>query len=263
MDYFWLLKEFFDATHGVIQDTIQSPKNKIMNEIIINLESLISDSFTYPAIFILGMFHALEPGHGKTLIVAYLSGGSTRFWGSFQLITGLILTHFLLFSALAYLITIGGEHFPAIEFLGPLLIIGLGIYLFYRSFFETRHENEEECSDPAHFHFNDSKFSNPFITGLIAGLIPCPSAIAVILISANQFSQNTFSLYSYIFIYVLGIALTLISIMALFIIFKDRFSAQLDKINPKFNTNLIAAVIIIVIGIFYLLMSLSGVEHSH
>ena len=234
-----------------------------MNEIISSLESFISSSFTYTAIFILGMFHALEPGHGKTLIITYLSGGSTRFWGSFQLILGLILTHFLLFSALAYLITIGGEQFPAVQILGPILIIGLGIYLFYRSFFETRHENEEECSDPAHFHFNDSKFSNPFITGLIAGLIPCPSAIAVILISANQFSQNSFYLYSYIFIYVLGIALTLTCIMALFIIFKDRFSNQLNRVNSKFNTNLIAAVIIIVIGILYLFMSLSGADHTH
>ena len=74
-------------------------------------------------------------------------------------------------------------------------------------------KNEEECNDPMHFHFNDTKYASPFITGLVAGSIPCPSAIAVLLIASNKFQEDIITLYSSIFIYVLGIALTLISII--------------------------------------------------
>jgi len=209
------------------------------------------------------MFHALEPGHGKTLILAYLTGGSIRTIGSLKIISGLILTHFILFSLIAFLLKAGGELFPILQLIGPILIICLGSYLFYRSMKETRHDHEEDCDDPMHFHFNDTKFASPFVTGMVAGLIPCPSAIAVLLIAANKFQQDNYTLYSSIFIYVLGIALTLISIMTLFLVFKDRFAARLRSVNNKFNTNLIAATLIILVGILYLLLNLMGIEHQH
>ena len=71
-----------------------------MYEFIESLEALLNNNFTYTIIFILGMFHALEPGHGKTLILAYLSGGSIQKVGSLKIISGLILTHFILFITL-------------------------------------------------------------------------------------------------------------------------------------------------------------------
>ena len=234
-----------------------------MYEFIESLEALLNNNFTYTVIFILGMFHALEPGHGKTLILAYLTGGSIRTIGSLKIISGLILTHFILFSLIAFLLKAGGELFPILQLIGPMLIICLGSYLFYRSMKETRHEHEEDCDDPMHFHFNDTKFASPFVTGMVAGLIPCPSAIAVLLIAANKFQQDNYTLYSSIFIYVLGIALTLISIMTLFLVFKDRFAARLRSVNNKFNTNLIAATLIILVGILYLLLNFLGIEHQH
>ena len=72
-----------------------------MYEWIAFLENALNNNFTFSVIFVLGMFHALEPGHGKTLILAYMSGGSMRFTGTIQLILGLIITHFLLFSLIA------------------------------------------------------------------------------------------------------------------------------------------------------------------
>jgi len=234
-----------------------------MHEWIIFLETALNNNFTFSVIFILGMFHALEPGHGKTLILAYMSGGSMRSFGVVQLISGLILTHFLLFSLLAFLLKAGSDSFPILQTVGPFFIIFLGIYLLYRSLKEVRHEHDEDCDEPMHFHFNESKFSSPLITGMVAGLIPCPSAVAVLLIASTKFSNNNIILYSSILTYVLGIALTLISIMILFLLFKDRFSNRLNSINQKFNTNLIAASIIIIIGILYFLMNMYGGGHQH
>ena len=234
-----------------------------MHEWITILEATLSNNFTFSVIFMLGMFHALEPGHGKTLIIAYMTGGSMRFYGAAQLISGLILVHFLLFSLLAFLLKAGNESFPILTTIGPSLIICLGLYLLYRALKEVRHQHDDHCDEPMHFHFNESKFSSPFITGMVAGLIPCPSAIAVLLIASSKFSDNSITLYSSIMIYVLGIALTLIGIMVLFLFFKDRFSDSLNSMNQRFNTNLIAASLIILIGILYLALALFSGGHQH
>jgi ABC-type nickel/cobalt efflux system permease component RcnA len=98
---------------------------------------------------------------------------------------------------------------------------------------------------------------------MVAGLIPCPSAIAVLLIASTKFSNDNVTLYSSIMIYVLGIALTLVGIMVLFLMFKERFRDRLNSVNQNFNTNLIAASLIILIGILYLVLSLFGAGHQH
>ena len=234
-----------------------------MHEWITFLETALNNNFTFSVIFVLGMFHALEPGHGKTLILAYMTGGSMRFSGASQLISGLILVHFLLFSFLAFLLKTGNNSFPILGTIGPSFIICLGLYLFYRASKEVRHQHDDDCDEPMHFHFNESKFSSPFVTGMVAGLIPCPSAVAVLLIASTKFSDDSTTLYSSIMVYVLGIALTLIGIMVLFLLFKERFSDRLNAVNKRFNTNLIAASLIILIGILYLALSLFGGGHQH
>ncbi|MGY8808480.1 MAG: urease accessory protein UreH domain-containing protein [Fidelibacterota bacterium] len=234
-----------------------------MYEWITFLETTLNNNFTFSVIFVLGMFHALEPGHGKTLILAYMSGGSMRFSGAAQLISGLIFIHFLLFSFLAFLFKAGNDTFPILSTIGPSFIICLGLYLLYRALKEVRHEHDDNCDEPMHFHFNESKFSSPFVTGMVAGLIPCPSAVAVLLIASTKFSNDSVTLYSSIMIYVLGIALTLVGIMVLFLMFKERFSDRLNSVNQNFNTNLIAASLIILIGILYLALSLFGGGHQH
>ena len=216
-----------------------------MHEWVTFLETTLNNNFTFSVIFVLGMFHALEPGHGKTLILAYMTGGSMRFFGASQLIAGLILVHFLLFSFLAFLLKTGNDSFPILGTIGPSFIICLGLYLLYRALKEVRHEHDDDCDEPMHFHFNESKFSSPFVTGMVAGLIPCPSAVAVLLIASTKFSNDSTTLYSSIMVYVLGIALTLIGIMVLFLLFKERFSDRLNSVNKRFNTNLIAASLII------------------
>jgi|TARA_B110000240_G_scaffold86911_1_gene98836 nickel/cobalt exporter len=234
-----------------------------MHEWITFLETALNNNFTFSVIFVLGMFHALEPGHGKTLILAYMTGGSMRFSGASQLISGLILVHFLLFSFLAFLLKTGNNSFPILGTIGPSFIICLGLYLFYRASKEVRHQHDDDCDEPMHFHFNESKFSSPFVTGMVAGLIPCPSAVAVLLIASTKFSDDSATLYSSIMVYVLGIALTLVGIMVLFLLFKERFSDRLNSVNKRFNTNLIAASLIILIGILYLAISLFGGGHQH
>ena len=125
-----------------------------MYEWITFLETTLNNNFTFSVIFVLGMFHALEPGHGKTVILAYMSGGSMRFFGAAQLISGLIFIHLLLFSFLAFLLRAGNDTFPILSTIGPSFIICLGLYLLYRALKEVRHEHDNNCDEPMHFHFN-------------------------------------------------------------------------------------------------------------
>ena len=54
----------------------------------------------------------------------------------------------------------GNDTFPILQTIGPSFIICLGLYLLYRALKEVRHEHDEDCDEPMHFHFNESKYSS-------------------------------------------------------------------------------------------------------
>src|SRR5262249_54276191 len=88
----------------------------------------------------LGAFHALEPGHGKTVVAAYLVG--SRGTARHALILGLIVTA----SHTAGVYLLGGVTFYASQYVVPerlypwvalasgLTIAALGLWLFWRRF---------------------------------------------------------------------------------------------------------------------------------
>ena len=61
------------------------------------------DSLTLSSIFLLGCFHALEPGHGKTFLMAYTIGEKLDLKKSISLTFGLITSHFIVLSTIAIL----------------------------------------------------------------------------------------------------------------------------------------------------------------
>ena len=61
----------------------------------------MTDSLTITSIFLLGCLHALEPGHGKTFLLAYTIGGKLDF-NKILLLTGsLLVSHFLVLTGIA------------------------------------------------------------------------------------------------------------------------------------------------------------------
>ena len=55
----------------------------------------MGDSLTITSIFLLGCLHALEPGHGKTFLLAYTVGGKLDFQKITLLTLSLLVSHFL------------------------------------------------------------------------------------------------------------------------------------------------------------------------
>ena len=63
----------------------------------------MTDSLTITSIFLLGCLHALEPGHGKTFLLAYTIGGKLDLRKILLLTASLLVSHFGVLAAIAIL----------------------------------------------------------------------------------------------------------------------------------------------------------------
>ena len=107
------------------------------------LEGLIRDNETSPLFYlsafglslILGALHAMSPGHGKTVVAAYLVGASGRFYHAIALGSIVTLTHTGSVFALGLATLAASSYFmptdvfPLLEIISGLLILILGISL--------------------------------------------------------------------------------------------------------------------------------------
>src|SRR6266566_5698127 len=108
----------------------------------------------------LGAFHALEPGHGKTVVAAYLVGSRGTAWHALML--GLIVT--VTHTAGVYVlgaVTLFASHYVVPERLYPwlgvtsgLIIAGLGLSLFLRQYAGSDHP-QSHAHAHGHSHAHD------------------------------------------------------------------------------------------------------------
>src|SRR5207249_10468404 len=108
---------------------------------------------------VLGAVHALEPGHGKTVVAAYLVGSRGRAWHA--LVLGLVVT--ASHTAGVYLlgaVTLYASRYIVPERLYPwlgvasgLTVAGLGIVLFLRRYRgASRRHSHDHAHDDHHHH---------------------------------------------------------------------------------------------------------------
>jgi len=172
----------------------------------------------------LGALHALEPGHGKTIVAAYLVG--SRGTARHALLLGMIVT--ISHTAGVYLlgaITLYAQHYvlperiyPFLAVLSGILITGMGGYLFLQRFMgvEFAHKHSYEMSvteqgrneGPQHRPANISG-RQLLLLGITGGIVPCPAAL-VVLLSATALHRTGFGLYL-IVAFSLGLAGVLIA----------------------------------------------------
>jgi ABC-type nickel/cobalt efflux system permease component RcnA len=166
----------------------------------------------------LGAFHALEPGHGKTMVAAYLVGSRGTAWHA--VVLGLVVTgsHTLAVYALGA-VTLSASRYVLPEQIYPWLavvtggtIVGLGLYLLARRWagepahaHAHHHHGHAHAAhgghhahphDHAHGHDHahadghahgapeqpgDVSLRQLFALGVTGGLVPCPAALVVLL----------------------------------------------------------------------------------
>jgi len=156
---------------------------------------------------LLGGLHALTPGHGKTLVAAYLIGSRGTTGHAVVLGSIVTFTHTASVIAIGLLALLASQFIvpnllvPALEVLSGLLVVILGLRLL-RSRWHT--PAEEHHHHHHHHHPHDHPHGHSYLhehdhhthhlpekvtladlltLGISGGLVPCPEALGVMLIA--------------------------------------------------------------------------------
>lgn len=221
-----------------------------------------------------GAGHALTPGHGKTIVAAYLVGSRGTVWHAVYLGLVVTLTHmgsvFIIGLVALQLQSslIQGNLVPVMECISGLLIVVIGLYLFlsrYRSLIRMRtlaslgvehgdhhhhhHDHPHPHSHASHTHSHqipaDASVWNLLVLGISGGMVPCPTAIVVLMVAIGV-GRTAFGLML-IAAFSAGLATVLIVIGVLMVTAKhllDRFSysGRVIQILPVFSGALITFI---------------------
>jgi ABC-type nickel/cobalt efflux system permease component RcnA len=224
----------------------------------------MTDSLTITSIFLLGCLHALEPGHGKTFLLAYTIGGKLDFKKILMLTTSLLISHFAILSLIAIIFNLIMAEFAS-EFihdishwLGPTIILSFGAYILGRSVYKSRHIHSDNCGHE-HGKFHDTKVENPITVGFLTGMLPCASSLAVVMMTGLTPTIGT--ILRFISIYVLGIGLVLFLVVLTFNYTKNVVVKKLNKVQFNINSELVSGALIMMVGFIYLSYNLIG--HAH
>ena len=232
----------------------------------------------------LGALHSFEPGHGKTLIAAYMIG--TRGRALDGILLGLIVTFTHTFSViiLGIVAKILSRRYSETELHGwlglvsAILILAVGLWMLkqrisgktgHRHFHligKGHHHHDHSHShdhhdhnhapshshDPVHNHSHAVRQSESFskwnlmLLGISGGLVPCPAAIATLLaaIAAGRIAQGL----TMVIFFSLGLGLVMMTI-GVVLSQAGRFIENLGS-NQEFSRRMgiLSALIIIVLG---------------
>jgi len=185
----------------------------------------------------LGAMHALEPGHGKTLVAAYLVGSRGRARHAVLLgfvvtaahTAGVYLLGVIALYASRYIVP--EQLYPWLGAISGLTVTGLGLLIFLRHLTGETREHSHVAGQP-HAHWFSSMLNKwaprkPALIagdesgkpislgqlcalGITGGIVPCPAAL-VVLLSAFSLHRIGFGLFL-ITAFSLGLALVLVAV---------------------------------------------------
>jgi nickel/cobalt transporter (NicO) family protein len=205
-----------------------------------------------------GAAHALSPGHGKSIVTAYLVGQRGTPWHAALL--GLIVTathtvgvFALGFVTLALSQFIVPEHlYPWLNLASGLLVVSIGVSVLTARWRHARaHTHGHEHHH--HHHHHDAEgdgapgFRSLFAVGVSGGLLPCPSAL-VVLLAAISIHRVAFGLIL-IVAFSMGLALSitgvgLVAVLAKRVFARARFDGRVLRALPA-----LSAAVILVAGV--------------
>ncbi len=200
-----------------------------------------------------GAAHALTPGHGKAIVAGYLVGARGK--PRHALVLGLIVTatHTVgvfalgLVTLLLSRFVVPDRLYPWLSLVSGLLVIGVGASVLTA---RLRHARAHRGGHPHHHHDHAQGPDEKGIRGLLgvgvaAGLLPCPSAL-VVLLSAIALHRIGFGL-ALIVAFSAGLALTisavgLVAVLARRVFSRISLDGPLVRALPAASALLILAV---------------------
>ena len=147
--------------------------------------------------FLFGAAHALAPGHGKTMVAAYLVGSRGTPQQAFLLGCITTIAHTFGVFALGLLVLFASQYvlpeqlYPILTFLSGLTICGVGFWLLEDYLSQSPDHSEHKH----HHHLPTEPVSmRSLVTlGVAGGLVPCPSAL-VLLLSAIAIHREAYGM---------------------------------------------------------------------
>jgi nickel/cobalt transporter (NicO) family protein len=206
---------------------------------------------------LLGGLHALTPGHGKTLVAAYLIGSRGTVKHAAALGGIVTFTHTASVIAVGLLALLAGEYIlpdvlvPALEVCAGLLVVALGARLVWTRWKLRSGERHDDHHHDHHHHHLPPKDVRPgdlVAMGVSGGLVPCPEALGVMLIAVGvgRIGLGLALIVAFSF----GLAAVLIAIGVLLVRSKSRLD-RLGKPGSRWQRllPLVSAVIVTLLGV--------------
>lgn len=226
--------------------------------------------------FGLGAAHALSPGHGKAVVGAYLVGSKGTPKHAVFLGMTVTITHTLSVFALGIIALFASEYIlperllPILSFLSGLMVLVIGLTLFKNRLLailgyqgnghhahgaENLHDHDDLTENFTHTHGGSTHshvppkkvtWGNLLALGISGGLLPCPSAL-VLMLAAIAKERVGYGLVL-TFVFSLGLAATLTAVGLIFLYGGKFFDSpalsenRLVKALPVFSAFVIACV---------------------
>jgi len=268
------------------------PRNALTDLITVHDLGVGVVVFALAAAAVLGAFHALEPGHGKTVVAAYLVG--SRGTAQHAVLLGLLVTAshtagvYLLGAVALYAsrYVVPERLYPWLGVFSGLVIAVLGFSLVLRRYAAGHHHDHDHDHGHAHGHDGDhhhhhgagthdhvhhhdhhpgeGPVSLPALValGVTGGIVPCPAAV-VVLLSALSLNRVGFGLLL-IVAFSAGLAAVLITIGVL-MVYARRAMARFGTDGPLIRRwlPLASSAVITIVGVVITVQSLvaAGILH--
>jgi nickel/cobalt transporter (NicO) family protein len=202
-------------------------------------ERSLSPGFAVLALLLavgLGAAHALAPGHGKTVMAAYLVGLRGTLRQAATIGATVTLTHTAGVLLLGLVLTtsraVASERvYPWLGLASGLLLAAVGVGLLVRARTGHHHPHEGGKHDHGHDHRHPHAHPRPLgrrglvALGLAGGLVPSPSAV-VVLVGGIALGQAWFGV-ALVLAYGLGMAATLTGVGLLLAHLRTRMDRRL------------------------------------
>jgi ABC-type nickel/cobalt efflux system permease component RcnA len=232
----------------------------------------------------LGAFHALEPGHGKTVVAAYLVGSRGTAWHAVILGSIVTVTHTAGVYILGVVTLFASRYilperlYPWLGAISGLMIAALGLSLLLRRYAGLDHAHDHDHAPThmhgpggAHIHTRGHRAHRHrahhqrvpstisgrelLALGVTGGIIPCPAAL-VVLLSALSLNRIGFGLLL-IVAFSIGLAAVLIAI-GILMVYAQRLMARFqgDGVLVKRWLPLTSAAVITVFGVIIAVQAL-------
>lgn len=204
----WNQFDLLDRNYSEISWDISGKKEvharNMTREMIFNLRTYVEQDLTLPWLMLgfgvailLGIGHAFTPGHGKSIMAAYLVGSHGHLKDAVVMGLTTTATHTFSVIFLGLIVMFFSQYilpstlYPLMARISAILIVLTGLYVLYRRVLERLYARSKR-HDPIAHHIHDHSYSHhhhhpkettgqAFWLAFSGGLIPCPSALAVLL----------------------------------------------------------------------------------